>query len=216
MNGRFMYLKIKLILVLFAATFFLNTQQVYATRPSMYQKFKPLNVFKNNTLSFAVYPLIYNGLSVQYERHLAGKHWLKLAPIYYRTLGYSTLRKTDFQYMQGFDISLYHVYDYYRNENKKFKLSLQYGVLYGQNDITTVSQTHTQIEKYGIDLMLSVRKMLGENFFFDFYIGYGNRWTSKNIENASLKSDGKYDDFMFDYGYSGPIFDIGINIGLAF
>lgn len=210
-----MYLKRGIFLALFTIVF-LGNQVSFAVQPSIYQKFAPIDAFKNNSLSLSLYPLIYNGLSIQYDRRIASKHWLKLAPVYYSTINYSTLRQTDFQYMQGLDLSLYHVYDYYQNQQKGFKLSLQYGILYGQNDITTVAKTRTKIEKYGIDIMLSVRKMIGENFFFDFYIGYGNRWTNNVIVNQHKPGQGEYDQFMFDYGYSGPILDIGINLGLAF
>ena len=67
----------------------------------------PHDKFGSNSLAYSFFPLVNNGFGIEYDRLLTpatGRHWLKIAPAYYTTLSYATLRKTDVEHLRGFSV----------------------------------------------------------------------------------------------------------------
>ncbi|MDE7149817.1 MAG: hypothetical protein K2O01_05350, partial [Bacteroidales bacterium] len=147
---------------------------------------------------------------------------------YYTTLSYATLRKTDIESLRGFSVGAYHRYNYYELEEVGFQLFLLWGLNYEQNRLRSHDQTTTSIRKIGFDLMLGFRQIIAKPLYFDFVLGYGNRFlldktytTSPALApqpdgNPSAVTGHAYDAHMFDYGYGGPALSINLTLGFVF
>ena len=188
---------------------------------------EPHDKFGSNSVGYSFLPLMNNGFSVEYDRLLTpktGQHWLKIAPTYYTTLHYATLRKTDIEYLRGFSLGVYHRYCYYEIEQVGFQMFLQWGANYEQLSLRSHDQSATAIRKLGVDFMLGFRQIIYKPLFFDFSIGYGNRFLlSKTyayegpaIDENKLPAGHPYDAHIFDFGYGGPALNLNFTLGFIF
>lgn len=189
----------------------------------------PHDKFGSNSLAYSFFPLFNNGFAIEYDRLLTprtGRHWLKIAPAYYTSLSYSTLRKTDITLLRGFSAGIYHRYNYYEMEAVGFQLFLQWGLNYEQYRLRAQNQTQTDIRKIGFDIVMGFRQMIVRPLYFDFTLGYGNRFllgktythtgnTAGGVKPDALEASA-YDAHMFDYGYGGPALSINLTLGFVF
>lgn len=208
------------------------TEAAVARNPRAVFQGNPHDKFGSNSLAYSFFPLINNGFGIEYDRLLTpktGRHWLKIAPTYYTTLSYATLRKTDIELLRGFSVGVYHRYNYYEIEEVGFQLFLMWGLNYEQNRLRSHNLTTTSIQKIGFDLMLGFRQIIAKPLYFDFVLGYGNRFLlnkSYSYDGPALnpQPDGSapevtgnaYDAHMFDYGYGGPALSINLTLGFIF
>ena len=193
----------------------------------------PHDKFGSNSLAYSFFPLVNNGFGIEYDRLLTpatGRHWLKIAPAYYTTLSYATLRKTDVEHLRGFSVNVYHRYNYYEIEKVGFQLFLQWGLGYEQYRLRAHDQSTTDIQKLDLDVMLGFRQIIAKPLYFDFVLGYGNRFLlnkSYGYEGPTyvpspdgiqppLPTGKAYDAHMFDYGYGGPCLHINLTLGFIF
>ncbi|MEG1718225.1 MAG: hypothetical protein RRX93_05595 [Bacteroidales bacterium] len=202
---------------------FVASNSVIAQRPERIFHGNSGNKFGSNSLSLPIYPLIYNGFGIEYDRKITKQHWLKFSPTYYTSFNYATMRKTDIRSLQGFSVGLHHKYNYYTIERVGFQLFLQWGVNYSQFNIQDYNKVECSMNKFGLDIMLGFRQIIARPLYFDFFIGYGNRWilSSKHDLSAadasvSALTTNTFAKNMFDYGYGGSLLLIGINIGFLF
>lgn len=183
--------------------------------------------FGSNSIAYSFFPLVNNGFGIEYDRLLTPKtnrHWLKIAPTYYTSLNYSTLRSNAIKSLQGFSVGVYHKYCYYEIERVGFQLFLQWGANYEMYNIEGLHQDKTHIDKIGIDFSLGFRQIIVKPLFFDFSIGYGNRFVLNHTTNGTVISPtdnkpievSKFDGNMFDYGYGGPALNINLTLGFVF
>lgn len=188
----------------------------------------PHDKFGSNSLAYSFFPLINNGFGIEYDRLLTprtGRHWLKIAPTYYTSLSYATLRKTDITFLRGFSVGVYHRYNYFEIEKVGFQLFLQWGLYYEQNRLRAQNRVQTDIQKLGLDIVLGFRQMIVRPLYFDFTLGYGNRfllnktygYTGEGAQPTTEALEGSaYDAHMFDYGYGGPALSINLTLGFVF
>lgn len=188
----------------------------------------PHDKFGSNSLAYSFFPLVNNGFGIEYDRLLTpatGRHWLKIAPAYYTTLSYATLRKTDVEHLRGFSVNVYHRYNYYEIEKVGFQLFLQWGLGYEQYRLRAHDQSTTDIQKLDLDVMLGFRQIIAKPLYFDFVLGYGNRFLLNKsygyegqplAEGQPLPTGKAYDAHMFDYGYGGPCLHINLTLGFIF
>ena len=224
--------KTLLIMLVWGCCCSLLTGTAAARNPRSVFQGNPHDKFGSNSLAYSFFPLINNGFGIEYDRLLTpktGRHWLKIAPTYYTTLSDATLRKTDIKRLRGFSVGAYHRYNYYEIEDVGFQLFLMWGLNYEQNRLLAHDLTTTSIRKIGFDLMLGFRQIIAKPLYFDFVLGYGNRFLldkSYGYDGPALNPlpDGSlpevtgkaYDANMFDYGYGGPVLSLNLTLGFIF
>lgn len=188
---------------------------------------EPHDKFGSNSVSYSFLPLMNNGFSVEYDRLLTpktGRHWLKIVPTYFTTIHYSTLRKTDIEFLRGFSLGVYHRHCYFEIEPVGFQMYWQWGAYYEQHQLRTIDLSTTAVRKFGVDLMMGFRQIIYKPLFFDFSIGYGGRFLlskSYGYEGPALGEDKSpikrpYEANIFDFGYGGPALNLSFTIGFIF
>ena len=83
----------------------------------------------------------------------------------------------------------------------------------------------THIEKLGLNVVVGFRQNIAKPLYFDFYIGYGQRWlldrvvdntgVAPQVENKAAREP-LYNKNMFDYGHGGAMLVVGLNVGFLF
>lgn len=178
--------------------------------------------FGSNSISYSFFPLINNGFSVDYDRKLVDRHWLKISPTYHTAINHATLRNESIRNLQGVTAGIYHRYNYFEIERAGFQTFFQWGVNYSMFNIEAADRVQTHIQKVGLDLVIGFRQIIARPLFIDFYIGYGNRWMLKQTQNVdgAVTTDvieaNLFQENMFDYGHQGSVLTIGFNIGFLF
>lgn len=74
-------------------------------------------------------------------------------------------------------------------------------------------EINTKLYKYGGNFHLGYQWLIGDKAWFDLYAGAGIR-ISHNNRNEGF--DTWYNNYWFDYGYSGTLLDAGFRMGFYF
>lgn len=182
--------------------------------------------FGNNTLTVQLYPIIFNGYGLEYSRNIYGqRHFLKVSPVIYASSNYTSNQPSSLQNLFGFSIGLYHQYNYFEITDVGFRLFFQWGVFYQNLDMTNVAQASNHIEKCGLDVAIGFRQNIAKPLYFEFYVGYGQRWLLRSqIDNSKVAAGitdpevirPHFDKNMFDYGRGGSVLVVGLNLGFLF
>ena len=182
--------------------------------------------FGNNTLSVQAIPFFFGGYGLSYSRNVFNQHhWIGISPILYTSSNNHSKRLADREKMLGFSVNLHYRYNYFELPDVGFRMFFQCGVEYSYLDIRNVAQAETHIEKAGVDAAIGFRQNIAKPLYFEFFIGYGQRWLVKSdINSASVSPDimdvdvrePHYDKHIFDYGRGGSLLVLGLNIGFLF
>lgn len=182
--------------------------------------------FGNNTLTVQLYPLLFHGYGLEYSRNLyQQKHYLKVSGVCYTAGNRQTQRPTEMRKMLGGEAGVYHQYNYFELPKVGFRTYFQWGFNYTYLDIENVAAAKTHIEKLGLNVTVGFRQNIAKPLYFDFYIGYGQRWLlDKTIDNTKVSPQVEnkaareplYNKNMFDYGHGGAMLVVGLNVGFLF
>ena len=182
--------------------------------------------FGNNTLTVQLYPLFFHGYGIEYSRNLyRQKHYLKVNGVCYTAGNRKTGRQTAMREMLGGEAGVYHQYNYFELPKVGFRTYFQWGFNYTYLDIENVAAAKTHIEKLGLNVVVGFRQNIAKPLYFDFYIGYGQRWlldrvvdntgVAPQVENKAAREP-LYNKNMFDYGHGGAMLVVGLNVGFLF
>lgn len=182
--------------------------------------------FGNNTLTAQIFPIFFKGYGLEYGRNIyRQQHWVKANGICYVSSSFGSRENTGISNLLGGSVGLVHQYNYFEIPDVGFRTYFQWGVSYSYFDIRNVAKAETHLEKLGLDAVVGFRQNIAKPLFFEFYIGYGQRWLlKKTIDNSHVPADVSdpaarephYDDHMFNYGHSGSMLVVGLNIGFLF
>lgn len=182
--------------------------------------------FGNNTLSVQLFPFIFQGYGLSYSRNVFNqRHWIGVSPVLYTASNRHTSRLAALEHLLGFSVNLHYRYNYFELPDVGFRMFFQAGVEYAYIDIRNVAGAKTHIDKFGLDVAIGFRQNIVKPLYFEFFIGYGQRWlanldiNSANVSPSVLDesiSTPRYDRHIFDYGRGGSILVIGLNLGFLF
>lgn len=182
--------------------------------------------FGNNTVTVQLYPMLFHGYGIEYSRNLyQQKHYLKVNGVCYTAGNRQSNRQSAVRRMLGGEAGVYHQYNYFELPKVGFRTYFQWGFNYTYLDIENVAAAKTHIEKLGLNVTVGFRQNIAKPLYFDFYIGYGQRWLlDKTVDNSRVSpqvtnKDAReplYNKNMFDYGHGGAMLVLGLNIGFLF
>lgn len=172
-------------------------------------------VLDKTIVSFVPQYLIINGLRIDVERQLKGRHYLQLCPQYY--INNEPLYNESYDEMHGGGLFIYHKYFPEKNILKN-GVYVAYGFTYNYfrfKYLDDNSQTQElKVNKLGGDLFIGYQYIYNKIVSIDIYAGMGNRNSF-----LSQKEADKFDDFSFGpfgYSYSGNLFIFGFRFGVLF
>lgn len=182
--------------------------------------------FGNNTLSVQLFPFIFQGYGFSYSRNVFNqRHWVGISPVLYTASNVHTTKLAAMQKMLGFSVNLHYRYNYFELPDVGFRMFFQAGVEYSYWDMKNVAQAKTHVEKVGMDVAIGFRQNIAKPLYFEFFIGYGQRWLAKldidsknvapSIVDETIRAP-RYDRNIFDYGRGGSVLVIGLNLGFLF
>lgn len=182
--------------------------------------------FGNNTVTVQLYPMLFHGYGIEYSRNLyQQKHYLKVNGVCYTAGNRQSNRQAAVRRMLGGEAGVYHQYNYFELPKVGFRTYFQWGFNYTYLDIENVAAAKTHIEKLGLNVTVGFRQNIAKPLYFDFYIGYGQRWLlDKTVDNSRVSPqvtnkearEPLYNKNMFDYGHGGAMLVLGLNIGFLF
>lgn len=192
--------------------FFLSTVTVLILFISGISAQEESFVPKKTIISFVPQYLIIDGIRIDVERQIKGKHYLQVCPQLY--LNKEPKYYANYEKMIGGGLFIYH--KYFPNENRlKNGIYMAYGLTYNyfQFDVLDDNDeiTMLKVNKVGADLVVGYQYLLNNVISFDFYTGIGNR----NSIFEGTRTDILY-DATFGYGYTGNLFLFGFRIGFLF
>lgn len=198
----------------------------FGQRPGLGYYNPSLEKFGNNTLSVQAFPLFFGGYGLSYSRNVFNqRHWVGISPVLYTSSNHHTTRLAERENMLGFSVNLHYRYNYFELPDVGFRMFFQAGVEYSYLDICNVAKAETHIEKAGLDIAIGFRQNIAKPLYFEFFIGYGQRWLAKfNNNSANVLPDisdpavrePHYDSHIFDYGRGGSVLVLGLNVGFLF
>lgn len=182
--------------------------------------------FGDNTLTFQVVPAFFGGYGLEYSRNVSGqKHWVKVNAAVYAASNFSSSHLNSREKMLGYSVGAHHQYHYFELTDVGFRMFFQWGLDYTALDLRNVAKAETHIEKLGLDLAVGFRQNIAKPLYFEFYIGYGQRWLTKtrvdsrnvlpSVTDLEIREP-RYDSHIFDYGRGGSVLVLGFNIGFLF
>lgn len=182
--------------------------------------------FGNNGITVQLSPLPFNGYGLEYSRNLYGqRHWLKVNGCVHLLNAPQRSRVSAINRMSGGSAGLYYQYNFFELKEAGFRTYFQTGLNYTYLDITNVAGSQRHIEKLGLDAVIGFRQNIAKPLFFDFYIGYGQRWLLSNLYDdthvaATITDESVrkplYSRHTLDYGRGGAVLVVGLNIGFCF
>lgn len=204
----------------------LSAGGVFGQRPGLGYYNPSRERFGNNTLSVQAFPLVFGGYGLSYSRNVFNqRHWVGVSPVLYTSSNNHSRRLRDREKMLGFSVNLHYRYNYFELPDVGFRMFFQAGVEYSYLDIRNVAKAETHIEKTGLEVAIGFRQNIVKPLYFEFFIGYGQRWLTNIDINAANVSDAvrdeairspHYDSNIFDYGRAGSCLIIGLNLGFLF
>jgi hypothetical protein len=175
-------------------------------------------IFGKNNVSLSFAPLLAGGLGANYDRRLIERHWIKLAPAYYRMQNYRDLEKSDMRQVQGYGFKLQHKYFPYANTNSKLGYFLSYGPTFEYFSIETHRRENLSFNKIGFECVIGARKVFRNIFYFEVYAGLATNYMQiMNDETKDWRGVLElYEKYWFEYGKTGNFITLGINVGVLF
>jgi len=128
-------------------------------------------IFGKNNLSISFLPLIQRGIEIHYDRRIVERHWLKLAPVYFRMRNYGGSSTTDFRNVDGWGLKLQHKYFPYTNTDRGLGFFLSYGPGFQRFDITTRNDKNLVFDRILFECVIGFRKVFAGVLYFEFFVG---------------------------------------------
>lgn len=182
--------------------------------------------FGDNTLGFQLVPLVFGGYGLSYSRNVFNqRHWVGISPVFYTASDRTTKRLSAREKMLGFSVNAHYRYNYFELPDVGFRMFFQTGLEYFHMDLRNVAKAETHIGKAGLELALGFRQNIAKPLYFEFFIGYGQRWLvdmavdDKNVSPSVTDKKTRrprYDENIFGYGRAGSSLVIGLNLGFLF
>jgi hypothetical protein len=175
-------------------------------------------IFGRNNISLSLSPIFANGLEVNYDRRIVERHWIKLAPVYFRKGNYRRSPEFNVRQIEGYGFKLQHKYFPYANTAKRQGVFLSYGPTFQSFKIETHDREKLSFDKFGLECVIGVRKVFQDAFYFEFYAGLASNYLKvKNDETENWREIlNPRSRMWFDYGKTGNFMTFGVNIGVLF
>ena len=205
--------------LLFGTVIFLLTLSAHGQSDGRIYTFQDhYSVFGKNNISLSLAPLIRQGFEVSYDRRIIERHWLKLAPVYFRKEDYSPSTPTDLKRMQGYGFKFQHKYFPYANTDSKMGIFLSYGPGFQRFDIETKDGQFLSFDKMGFECVIGMRKVFNNVFYFEFYGGLAaNVLNVRKDETINWRLTlQEYNTMWFDFGKTGNFMTFGFSLGILF
>ncbi|MDR0437818.1 MAG: hypothetical protein LBH22_05900 [Bacteroidales bacterium] len=175
-------------------------------------------VFGKNNLSISLLPLVERGFELHYDRKIVNKHWIKIAPAYYRFQDWKQRNTDGLMLLQGYSFKLQHKYFPYSNTKSQVGLFLSYGPNFQHFDFTTGRDNNIKIDKYGFECVIGLHKLFRNVFFFEVYGGlatnYLNNRSNEGVDWREILE--KHSSTWLSYGITGNYFVLGLTVGILF
>jgi hypothetical protein len=214
-----MNLLIKVILILFTGFIINNTNISAQEKTSQYM-----------IMGVPQY-IIDNGIRIDIDMQTSDtRNWWVFAPQYYIDLNGDHFIRTHSKQMHGIGLLVYRkAFLSKKYTNKGFYLSVGLGYQYfdllnndgywtnfnddGLNYYQlSKSDTHVYINKVLTDGIIGYQFELIDHLYSDIFIGFGLRYSINEQLNGTYT---KYNSNVFDYGYTGTTFIVGMRFGVA-
>lgn len=174
----------------------------------------------NEVISFHPFHLVNNGIRIDYDRKIARNHWIQIGPQFYAAEKTEDSDAREYNELLGVGISVYHRI-YLGNKAPSLGTYFSYGATIShfnlKYDESTSSRTgvtsETNINKFGGDIVIGYQAQAFERLIIDVYAGLGGRYADRKFTGPTQK---KYNEFLYDYGYTGNVILGGIRIGFSF
>ena len=171
-------------------------------------------IFGKNNISLSLLPLINRGFEISYDRRIVERHWVKLAPIYFRMQDYRQTLTIDLKNVQGYGVKLQHKYFPYANTNSKIGIFLGYGPTYQKFELETKNEQFLSFNKIGVECVIGVRKVFFNVFYFEFFAGLATNYlTIENDDTEDAEKILRESSAWLDYtglrGRTGNTFTLG-------
>lgn len=167
-------------------------------------------ILKKTIISFVPQYLIIDGIRIDVERQLKGRHFLQICPQIYTNS--ATEYSNYYKEMIGGGLFVYHKYfpntDFMNNG-----VYLSYGITYNyfhfspNQDFPDVGVRN--INKIGADFIIGIQVFHKQIISIDFYTGAGIR---NSFNNRTFNPDGSEDFPRYDH--SGNLFLLGFRLGI--
>lgn len=175
---------------------------------------------------------ISGGLRIDIDRSLSktSNQWLVLSPQVFWLTGIR--HDHEFEKLTGLGLDVKHKIYLKPESMKPNGYYIQYGVMFQYFSITDNREyvetfnedgveyygvftglVNTKLSKFGGNFHLGYQWLIGDKMYIDVYTGAGIR-ISHNNRNEGF--DTWYNNFWFDYGYSGTLLDAGFRLGFYF
>lgn len=193
--------KILLLLISFGVFAFSNAQEIN----------NEVSLKPGQALSFVPQYMIIGGMRMDYDRQIAPKGWLTLAPAFYYT---------DNTYMWDPDntsytgVGAFVNYRYFPSGKGIYALlGLNYRFLDTEYTKYNDELLHkAQFNTFGFDMSIGYQFLLVDQFFLDLYFGWGFRYSLDNSD----EDPSYWSDAFLDLAYSGFLPVAGIRLGFEF
>jgi hypothetical protein len=180
----------------------------------------------NQTIAFHPFHLVNNGIRIDYDRKIGKNQWIQLGPQFYaseKTEDQSLYQNSDYRNYKsliGIGISVYHRI-YLGSKQAPFGTYFSYGITYNHfklgysddNQNTTAADAETRIQKLGADIVIGYQLLAFEKMIIDLYAGLGGRYAVRSYTGTKHTA---FNEWMYDYGYTGNVMLVGIRIGIGF
>lgn len=174
----------------------------------------------DEVLSFHPFHLVNNGIRIDYDRKIAKNHWIQIGPQFYAAEKNENNDYRDYSELMGVGISVYHRM-YLGSKAPSLGTYFSYGATISHFNLkyeeSTSSRTdatsETRINKFGGDIVIGYQTKAFERLIIDVYAGLGGRYADRTFTGATKK---KFNEFLYDYGYTGNVLLGGIRIGFSF
>lgn len=172
-----------------------------------------------NTISFVPSYLINSGIRLDYERTINRSNHLVLgSQFYYRdivaeeTLGFRGIDEGKLR-GAGLEVNYKHlllpelkIYD-----NAYYSVGLSYQFFKLENTESSIERS-IGLHKAGTHFIIGYQLQSSSRVVFDIYSGLGFRYTFDGKSENNMTNT--FNDYSWNFGYSGPVFMIGIKIGI--
>jgi hypothetical protein len=171
-------------------------------------------ILESKILSIVPQYFFLSGLRVDLDIKITNNHWLQSAPVVY--VGGRFFNR-DLTNVIGVGLSLYHRY-YPELGYGNIPVYIAWGPGYQYTNVghkeyvgSLQLDRNSKIHKAAMDITVGLYTGAGKTVVFDFYMGMGIRHSFVESDATRPK---KFNNFYYDYGYSGTIFLLGARIGL--
>lgn len=176
------------------------------------------SVFGKNNISLSLFPLINNGFEINYDRRIIERHWVKLAPSYFRRESYRESASASLRQVQGYGFKFQHKYFPHADTEKQFGLFVSYGPSYQYFDITTNSGLAVSFDKIGFECVIGMRRVFQNVFYFEIYAGLASNFLTIRLDETGNWRDvlKNHSAMWLDYAKTGNFITFGFNVGVLF